>query len=455
MHYNSYDEMRLNIFDQATNGTTRYLNPRDIVIPQGYTIEVFAERLNTPSSILFTEDGDIFIADTGYISRNPAVYRLENGRIEVVADQFNVPLTGINYRDGKIYVSHKGAITVIYRDGERQDIITGLPSNGDYSNSRVAFGQDNKMYFGQGTTTNSGVVGLDNLWVTERPFLHDFPGSYIMLNGQNFETVNMLLSETDEITFTGAFSPYGVPNQPYETRKGIVRASGSILRSKLNGEDLELVAWGLRSPSYLKFDAGNRLFASNNGCDLRGSRPIANAPDEFQIIMPGMWYGWPDYVGGEPVTLTRFKPDGGRQPEFLLTNHPNIPPRPFAVFPPDSTIIGFDFNPYRSFGQVGDVYIAEFGIIRPFTYGSLEPQFTGIGHRVSKIDINTGGVTTFAINRSGFSSTLTREGGFGRPSDVAFGPDGALYIVDMGISSLDDPNSFLPNSGVIWKIIKN
>jgi glucose/arabinose dehydrogenase len=349
-----------------------------------------------------------------------------------------------------------GAITVIRNDGSRQDIITGLPSYGDYSNSRVDFGADGKMYFGLGTATNSGVVGLDNIWVNNHPHFHDSPGSIILLNGQNFETQNILINEaSNEVAYTGAFSPFGVPNTPFEVRKAVLRASGSILKANRDGTELELVAWGFRSPSYLKFDENNRLFVSNNGFDLRGSRPIANAPDEFLFVTHGEWYGWPDYAGGEPVTSTRFKPEGGQQPEFLLTYHPSIPPRPFANFPATSTNIGFDFNYNSSFGPLGDVYIAEFGNIVPITIGDSIPQFSGVGHKVSKIDMNTGGVTTFAMNRSGFSATITREGGFGRPADVAFGPDGAMYVVDMGTNELFNPNVFIPNTGVIWRISRN
>lgn len=345
-------------------------------------------------------------------------------------------------------------ITVLREDGTVSNIITGLPSCGDYSNSRVAFGPDDKMYFGQGTATNSGVVGTDNLWVPNSPCFYDKPGSYLLLNGQNFETDNMLVEADSETVLTGAFSSYGEPNSPHEIRKGIIKASGSILRANPDGTELELVSWGLRSPSYMKFDEEGRLFVSNNGYDVRGSRPIANAPDEFHLITPGLWYGWPDYAGGEPVTSERFTPEGGNSLEFLLMNHPNIPPRPFAIFPPESTIIGFDFNYNPDFGPRGDAYIAEFGSALPSTYANATRQFAGTGHRISRIDMFSGGVTTFAINKSGFSATLTKEGGFGRPADVAFGPDGAMYIVDMGLNYPEDTDLFIPNTGVIWRVYR-
>lgn len=162
----------------------------------------------------------------------------------------------------------------------------------------------------------------------------DYPGDYIMLVGQNFKSYNIAIIEaTRETIYTGGFSPYGVPNLPYDIRKGVVKASGSILRANLDGTELELYAWGFRNPAYMKFDEAGRLFVSNNGYEVRGSRPIANALDEFFNVIPGIWHGWSDYSGGEPVNIPRFKPEGGIQPEFLIKNHPNIPPMPMVTFP--------------------------------------------------------------------------------------------------------------------------
>jgi len=431
----------------------RYLNPNDISVPPEYQVEVYAEGLDTPIGIVFTENGDMLIADDGILSGNPKVILLSAGVFTIIAEGFNVPITGINYRKGDIYVSHRGVITIVQLDGTKQDIISGLPSYGDYCNNKVDFGKDGKMYFGQGTATNSGVVGLDNEWVLKYSFFNDQPGSYIMLNGQNFETKNMLIPAGDSV-FTGAYSPYGVPNQQrYELIKGTIRASGSVLKSNLDGSELELVAWGFRNPFIVKHDLFNRFFVTNQGYESRGSRPIANAPDVISVIIPGTWYGFPDYAGGELVTLPKFAPVGAPQPELLFTNHPSVPPMPFAIFPPYSNIMGLDYNSNPDFGIINDMYIAEFGSTERDMNGGEEER-SRTGYRVTKVDMFTGDVASFAVNKSGFPAYIEQGGGFSRPTDVAFGPDGAMYVTDYGIATQEAPYSYVPSTGVIWRISK-
>lgn len=431
----------------------RKLNPSDIALPAGYDIEVFAEGLTTPINMIITDKGEMLVADAGVTSGSGKVLRYDSGRFEILAEGFNPPLTGINCYNGNIYVSHRGFITIIKPDGSKQDIISGLPSWGDHHNNQVIFGRDGKMYFGQGTATNSGVVGEDNMgWVKTHPYFHDFSGSNIILKGENFRTRNFLTSSQKDMACTGAYSPFGIPSMPGELAKGTVRASGSILRANPDGSNLQLVAWGLRNPFRMKFDRQNRLFSTNHGADVRGSRPIDKSPDEFQLIRPGMWYGWPDYTGGMPVTLPRFKPEGKPQPTFLLAEHPMMPPRPFALFANHAAIMGFDFNYDRRFGPFGDAYIAEFGSEAPETTGGK--PLLRVGHRVSRIDMNTGHITNFAINKSGYAASYDGGGGFDRPIDVVFDSKGSMYVLDFTKSVTDEPDKFIPCTGVIWKITK-
>ncbi len=430
----------------------RYFNPADINVPVGYQIDVYITGLDAPNSIVFDNNGDLIISESGYFSGEPRIFRYHTGEFQVISSDFIAPVTGMNMINRNLYVSNSSHISVVEPDGSKYEIISGMPSTGDYGCSKVVLGNDRKIYWGLGTATNSGVVGTDNPWIYNCSQLCDSPGTYIILNGQNFETQNVLV-RSEETTLTGAFSPFGVPNQPYEVRKSFVKANGSILKANLDGTAMELVAWGLRFPPSVRFDHNFRLFATNQGYDDRGSRPIVNAPDEFLLIQPDTWYGWPDFAGGEPVTLSRFRPEGGKQPEFLLTNHPSIPQIPFATFPAHSGVMGFDFNYNTSFGDYGDAYIAEHGDICITMDGTPTP-YAGFGHRVSRLDISNGSVTTFAINKSGYPSSISGEGGFGHPIDLCFGPDGVMYILDIGLYLSHPPFSYIPNTGAVWRITR-
>jgi glucose/arabinose dehydrogenase len=445
-------DSRLKAYSQMNDTILRYVDPSDINLPPEYMIEVFALGLDSPMGIAFSEEGDLYIAESGATSGNPKVLHLNNNQIETIADNFNVPITGINYMDGNIYVTNRGKITVLRSDGSRQDILSGLPCNGDYGASNVAFGSDGKLYFGLGAVTNSGVVGEDNPWVYNHPLMHDEPVNSIILNGQNYVSNNIFAAREERVE-TGAYSAYGVPNSVNEIKKGVMKGSGSILRVNRDGTDLELVAWGFRNPIHIRFDREFHLLAANRGYDVRGSRPIANAPDELHMVTPGVWYGWPDYCVGEPVTLPRFTPEGRPRLNFLLTYHPNIPPIPFAEFQPHTSIMGFDFNYNEGFGPVGDIYIAEFGSLGAMTMGQSAPP-DGMGFRVSRVDGNNGQVSTFIANKSGLPSYYTDEGGFGRLVDVKFGPLGELYLLDSGISDINNSDRTVPNTGVIWRVTR-
>ncbi len=205
----------------------------------------------------------------------------------------------------------------------------------------------------------------------------------------------------------------------------------------------------MRNPFGIKFDKFNQLWVSNHGMDARGSRPIKNSPDEFRRISFNEWYGWPDYTGGYPITNPFFKPNNNHQPQFLLKEHPMLPKMPFVNFIPQSAIMGFDFNYNHKFGFYGDAFIAEFGPENSETKASIE--FPYIGHRVTRIDMNTGQLFVFAQNKYFLPVSETNGSGLERPIDVIFGPDNSLYILDFGIFNNCQP---IKNSGVIWKITK-
>jgi hypothetical protein len=76
----------------------------------------------------------------------------------------------------------------------------------------------------------------------------------------------------------------------------------------------------------------------------------------------------------------------------------------------------FDFNYNRNSGPYGDAYIAEYGSEAPETTG--DKPLPRVGHRISRINMQTGRAPNFTINKSGFTASHTGDGGFERPIDV-------------------------------------
>lgn len=439
----------------------------DIWVPPGYVIEPIATGLTFPTGIAFDASGVPVVVESGYsygeVSVEPKLIRLEgSGETRVVArGNDDGPWTGITFSNGDFFVAAgnvkgEGKILRINAQGKIGTVVDGLPSRGDHHTDGPVMGPDGWLYFAQGTATNSAVVGEDNAqfgWLNRFPEFHDVPGQDITLAGVNFASGNPLRQQAGAKANTGAFLPFGTPSQPGQVIKGQVKASGSVLRiHPLRGE-LELVAWGFRNPFGLAFSPDGTLYVTDNGYDDRGSRPVWGAPDFLWRVDPALkWYGWPDFVGGEPITRDDFRPPGKVRLQFLLAQHPNQPPKPRTLFPVHSSADGFDFSRKAGFGRIGDAFVALFGDESPTTGKMLGP----VGCSVVRVNVETGDIEDFAVNRGPLRGPASRFGGGGleRPVAARFSPDGAaLYVVDFGILQHDASGAKpQPGTGVVWKI---
>lgn len=443
-------------------------DPRAAQVPAGFRVEVVAANLEYPTSVEFDDRGGMYVAEAGYYSGDSAAHArvlriMPDGSREVVADGLNGPVTDLLWHDGRMYVSHRGKISAIEPDGSVRDLVTDLPSLGDHHNNQMAVGPDGKIYFGQGTATNSGVVGLDSFkhqWLQKHPNFHDLPAHDIKLSGQTFRTPNplaMLNPMNPELkeAETGAFQPFG--EGAATDMAGTTKASGTILRMNPDGSGLVVYAWGLRNPFGVLWGPDGKLYVSNNGMDERGSRPVANAPDELWVIREGMWCGWPDYVAGEPVTEAKFKSGRGPQPQFVMADHPEVE-KPLLTLNPHVGAAKLDFSRGGAFGQ-GVLYLALAGDMKPMTAPDPQPQ----GFQVVRIDPNTGEAEPFFRTARGQEDArqmrFDLNPGPRRPIDVRFSPAGdALYIADGGVmifipSVVGPMPRPYPGSGVIWRVV--
>ncbi|HEY9490131.1 MAG TPA: hypothetical protein VIQ51_17465, partial [Chryseosolibacter sp.] len=116
-------------------------------VPEGYKAEVFVKDLVWPSSIEFDEDGNIYVAEAGYVYGDPfapaRIFRVtQEGDITRYAEGFNGPITDILWHEGLLYVSHRGKISTVSSNGSVEDLVTELPSSGDHFNNEMAIGPD-------------------------------------------------------------------------------------------------------------------------------------------------------------------------------------------------------------------------------------------------------------------------------------------------------------------------
>lgn len=446
----------------------RLTDTADVMLMPGYRIEVVAGDFTFPAGVVFDESENMYVIETGYsygeIWTEPKLIRLnkDGSKTTIAAGGKNGPWTGVAFHKGYFYVAEGGAleggkILRISKSGAIKVLTDKLPSFGDHQTNGPVI-KDGYIYFGQGTATNSGVVGPDNAsfgWLPRKQDFHDIPCGDIQLNGENYTSEDVLTDKTGDTAVTGPYLAFGKPAAPGQIIKGAVPCTGAVMRIPLEGGEPEMVAWGLRNPYGLAFSEDGKLFVTENGYDDRGSRPVWGAGDVLWEIRPGMWYGWPDFSEGKPIQNDEeFKVPGKKKVKPVLQKYPNDPPKPTAVLGVHSSSNGLDFSTSSQFGFVGEAFIAQFGDMAPMAGDVVSP----VGFKIVRVDVKTGVIRDFAVNagRKNGPASWLGTGGLERPLSVQFDPSGeALYVVDFGIMKMTDQGTFPQiKTGVIWKIRK-
>ncbi len=215
----------------------RHLNPHDILLPEGYAAEVVATGFNAPVHCCFDDDGFCYVVESGHkIEAAARILKVDttSGTTEVFyifpRDQweFTGAVTGACWYKGYLYVMNTDRLLRIDRNGEAHVILSGLAGKGDHQSNHPVIGPDGKIYFGQGTATNCGVVGPDDFayeWLQKHPDFCDMPAENITLVGRNYKTQNILGSVLESV-YTGAYVPFATPNVPNQVINGNVKCTG-------------------------------------------------------------------------------------------------------------------------------------------------------------------------------------------------------------------------------------
>ena len=273
--------------------------------PAGTALLIEVDGLTTPTSVCIDKDegenrGTVLIAEGGMGNTPVRIFALKPDRtlvqiypvgkqlptfLDFLKPTFRIygPIGGMCVVNGRIVVTHRdangmGVITSLGYDGSHKTIVADLPAQGDHSVTDVALNPVNgRLYFGVGSATNSGVVGLDNWqigWVRKRPTFHDTTYVPLTLLGKRFDTKNPRagLWGGADIAVTGPFQSFNNSQQIRIPPASNAKPGAAIYSVSATGGDLRLEGHGIRLPRGFVFTEYGGLFFTNNGMEMRGTR---------------------------------------------------------------------------------------------------------------------------------------------------------------------------------------
>src|SRR5215468_1343740 len=348
---------------------------QDIVVPPGYKVSVFASGLNMPTGIAFlgnSQQFQVYVLESGHglpsrcneqdlfpggqfdpanpftpdikvFDQNGTLIRGPLGKPNAAGTGFQAagPAIDIAFegglQGGRLFATDSNQAThaagqnnssriviVDPQTGVVTPFITGLPT-GDHPSEQLAF--DSKwIYWSQGSTTNSGVVGRDNNGGKNQ---QDIPCQNIVLSQNVFDSGGGVK--------TSGYSAFGV-QRPGATVRAFESAlhrgvcDGAILRARLNSgspaSTIEPFSWGYRNGYAIRFAPEDHalsggLLVGEDGADERGARPSNNAPDSFHLARQNKdgspdYHGWPDRYGFLPTSQRVFNPIGGTSDDLCV-----------------------------------------------------------------------------------------------------------------------------------------
>jgi glucose/arabinose dehydrogenase/cytochrome c5 len=387
-----------------------------ITLPRGFCATVFADHVGHARHMVVAPNGVVYVNTwSGSYYRNDTppsggfLIALQDTKGDGHADVItrfgpdsksgNAGGTGIALYKGMLYAETNDRIVryvlpagTISPTGTPDVILSGLPLTGDHPMHPFQIDQHGALYVDLGSTTNSCQVA------------NRMPNS----KGRQ-------------------------PCTELETRAGTWRYDAN--RTGQHFSSAERFVTGLRNGEGFAFDTAGRILATQHGRDqlwenwpkLYDPHQGANEPaEELVQLERGADYGWPqcyfDYDQHKLVLAPEYGGDGGKTVGLCAQKRAPIAAFPAHWAPNDLALYeGSLFPaPYR-----GGAFIAFHGS------WNRAPSPQG-GYNVVFQPLADGKPTgNFVVFADGFAGAVKEPGQAAhRPSGLAGGPDGALYIAD-------------------------
>ncbi|MGL4730019.1 MAG: hypothetical protein ACRCW0_00360 [Clostridium sp.] len=270
----------------------------------------------------------------------------EDGKSYNLISDKNFDITSMDYRDKILYfASNSSVYSYNVEKKELKECIKGIPNVGDYNDIHLKL-KDEYLFVSIGSVTNSGVVGDDNQWTKQFPTERDHTPYKITLNGINYGSDK-----------TGGFRQKGQESFEGQIIEDEQIGNSTVLIYNLKSGAYETFAWGIRNITGLDFTSTEKLYAAVGGMESRGERAIYNDKDYVYEIKKTLWYGFPDFSGGDPVTSPKFMDKNQKTQNFLLNSHPNpMPQGPIYEHDKVSAIKALSVDSKGILGSKDDIY---------------------------------------------------------------------------------------------------
>lgn len=329
-------------------------------LPHGFSVNLYAENLVAPRFLVMTEGNDIVVSSTSEGSIKLLRDLDANGRAETVTDL----ISGLSAPQGLAF------------DGEW-----------------LYFSERDKVSKVRFNHQDGTLISQPQLVIGDLPYGHPY-------QTHNTKTIGI---SPDRKLYITVGSPCNIC-EPEDPRYS------AILRSELDGSELEIYASGLRNS--IGFDWApwsGALFATVNARDLLGDD---FPPDELNRVVQGGFYGWP-YFNGDNIPDPDF---GDKRPDLLSKAIP-----PAFKFRAHNAPLGIHF---LNNSAVFPESLNQSALVA--LHGSWN-RSTLDGYKVVALHWDSDGNISSSDFMSGF---LSAAGVSGRPVDIAEDREGNLYISD-------------------------